>query len=82
MQLVIDGLKSGRKLKSPLKLRPKNAKVLDAEFTRQSLNFAIQMKPNKVSSTAQHANPGKTYRLNIKQLPTEIEPDKTKIVVS
>lgn len=74
--LRIESLKVGRRIQNPIKKLPKNAKVIDADFSKQSLNYAIEVKPKGAPESAR-----RTYRLNIKRLPTEINPEKTKIRV-
>jgi hypothetical protein len=68
--IVIDGLKVSRKLAKYFTKYPSNATILDTVFEEQSMNFAITYHPSS-----------KTYRFQVKRLPTPIHPERTKIQV-
>lgn len=65
-EIVIDGMRVSSKLANLFSKRPSNATVLDTEFQEESMNFAIQYKD-------------KLYRLQMRRLPSPINPNKTKI---
>jgi hypothetical protein len=67
---IVDGLKVERKITKAWKSCPKNARILNEIIKEQSLNVAIQLK-----------NSIKIDRFEIKRLPTEIIPEKSKILV-
>ena len=77
--LVLDGLKVKRAITKGLSLYPTKSIVLNEIFNEQSLNFAIEVRPSTKGSS--HAT-SKIYRFKINRLPTEINPDKTKVKVN
>ena len=70
--LILDGMNVERSVKKYLSFAPKNGIVLSKDFREQSLNFGIQLNPYESSKD-------KTYRFEIKRLPTPIIPEKTKV---
>jgi hypothetical protein len=68
--LVIDGLKVERNLLKGLNKQPKNALLLNQIINEQSINIALELKTDR-----------KIYRFEIKRLPTQINPDRTKLKV-
>ena len=70
--LILDGMNVERSVKKYLSFAPKNGIVLSKDFREQSLNFGIQLNPYE-------SNKDKTYRFEIKRLPTPIIPEKTKV---
>lgn len=68
--LVIDGLKVERKMAKGFAKQPKNAIVLNQILNVQSINFALEMMTTK-----------RHYRFHIQRLPSQINPELTKIKV-
>lgn len=76
LDLVMDGLKTERRLNRMFSVVPKNGMILSEEFTEQSMNYGILLR------TGNSDQDQKTYRLEIKRLPTPIVHEKTKIKYS
>jgi hypothetical protein len=76
LDLVMDGLKTERRLNRMLSVVPKNGMVLSQEFTEQSMNYGLLLNTNNSGQEQ------KTYRFEIKRLPTPIVHEKTKIKYS
>jgi hypothetical protein len=73
---VIDGLKVQRQISSGFSKRPKNGQVINQILSDQAVNFCIEIiNPKLVDSQ-------KVYRFEVKRLPTQIIPDKTKLKVN
>lgn len=70
--LVIEGLKVERNILKGLNKQPKNAHVLNQIINEQSINFALELNTQSK----------RVYRFQIKRLPSQINPDKSKIRVS
>ena len=69
---MIDGMKVERPpSKLFLSVVPKNGIILNQDFGEQSMNFAIHLKTE--------SGQDKTYRFEIKRLPTQIVPNKTRV---
>lgn len=70
--LILDGMKVERRLNRYLSLVPKNGIILNEEFKEQSIHLGIHFPKHE-------SGHDKTYRFEIKRLPTQILPDKTKV---
>ena len=81
--LVIDELKVKRTLNISKRfcLEPKNGLVTAKVVAEQSIHFAVQVGPTVGKSTSATTQPQneKLYRFEIKRLPSQIVPDKTRI---
>jgi hypothetical protein len=73
--LVIDGLKVQRQISSGFSKMPKNGQIINQILNDQSVNFCIEIVNPKVVDSR------KVYRFEVKRLPTQINPEKTKFKV-
>jgi hypothetical protein len=76
-KLVIDGLRTHRKLTNPLKKSLKNATIINKIIGEQSINFAVEYRP--ISQSGSVSGSPKVYRFQKIRLPSKIIPDKCRI---
>jgi hypothetical protein len=75
--LVVDGLRTARKLTNPLKKSLKNATIINKIIGEQSINLAFEYRP--ISHSGSVSGSPKIYRFQKRRLPSKIMPDKCRI---